>query len=114
MKMERIKIGQRRLELDPKLFEQFMVIIAQNKDKFSGFSIVSSSCSNFITTVLSKKIKLFDQILGFDSSHSKEEKINQIVQTLDLKLDQIIYITDTTTDILELSLLPKNNLFGVN
>jgi hypothetical protein len=71
MKMERIRIGQKRLDFKLQLFQKFMVKIAQNKDKFSGFSIVSSSCSNFIKTALGKKIKLFDQILGFDYSHSK-------------------------------------------
>lgn len=97
-----------------KLFEEFVEKIAQNKDKFSGFSIVSSSDSSFIKAILGKEIKLFDIILGFDHSHSKEEKIQQITKKYNLNLNQIIYITDTTTDILELQILPKTNLFGVN
>ncbi len=64
------------------------------------------------------KTEYFDTILGFGNSHSKEEKIQQIATKYDLNLNQIIYITDTTADILELILplgiLPKNNLFGVN
>ena len=115
MKMERTRIGQKRLELNPQLFQEFMVKITQNRNNFTGFSIVSSSDSIFIKTTLGEEIQLFDQILGFDHSHNKEEKIQQIAKKYDLDLNQIIYITDTATDILELEgVLPKVNIFGVD
>lgn len=94
MKLERVKIGQKRLEFKPQLFQEFLSIIKANKDQFLGFSIVSSSDSDFIKICLGKSTELFEEILGFDYSHSKEEKIQQIAKKYDLELNQIIYVTE--------------------
>ena len=65
-------------------------------------AIVSSSCESFLIPTLSEYAQYFEFIFGFETSHSKEQKIQMICDSWQVQPTQTYYFTDTTTDILEL------------
>jgi phosphoglycolate phosphatase len=87
------------VKINPKIKE---LLVSLNK-KYELFIITSNSV-NAINPFLEKnKIKsLFKKILGREDSLSKEIKFNKILSKFNLKVNDCIFVTDTSGDILEL------------
>ncbi len=111
------QVAKMRLESESttQLFENFLKILESIKAK-ARFAIVSSSSLQFIKPVLEKsKMKIeWDMVLGAEDSLSKEEKVQMVCQSWGVTENQVQYITDTKTDVIELNeYLNPNNIIGV-
>lgn len=67
-------------------------------------SIVSSSYLEYMKTILngysSSTLLMFDEIYGRETKGTKIDKIQKILQKYSLRKDEILYIGDTSSDIL--------------
>jgi HAD superfamily hydrolase (TIGR01549 family) len=78
-------------------------------------AIVSSNGSPIIKDFAKKLDLEFTHVMGFDESPSKEEKVGIIIKDWGVDLNQVLFFTDTKSDVLELeNYLPKKNIFAVD
>ncbi|MEM1312732.1 MAG: HAD-IA family hydrolase [Patescibacteria group bacterium] len=98
------------LESQNTIFDEFFAEITKlNARK----SIVSSNSEAGIRGVLKDKQNMFDHILGIETSLSKEDKIEIVCDSWQVDSKEVIYITDTVSDVLEVSeLIGLNNVYG--
>ena len=76
-------------------------------------AVVSSSYEGYIKPIVETSGMQFDEILGSESSLSKEEKLEMLARKWGVNIDEIVYFTDTKTDVIELvNILPKENIIG--
>ena len=108
------------------LQEAGQVMITNNKVlPFSGFikqlktlrncrmAIVSSGYEDYINHFAKPLSLPFEQILGVETSLSKEEKVNLICKKWSINVKNCYYFTDTKSDVIELEqILDKNKIIG--
>ncbi len=98
------------IQAKPSLFEGFVQQITDiNNTKNYKLAIVSSGFSYYIKDILGSKSSMFEFIYGFETSSSKECKVNLVCDSWGVKPTDCYYFTDTVSDILELK-----ELFGID
>ncbi len=74
-------------------------------------AIVSSGCENYIKSTLDTNTSYFDLIFGIQTSLSKQQKIIMICDYWNINICDIVYFTDTLSDIIELSPIISSHQF---
>jgi phosphoglycolate phosphatase-like HAD superfamily hydrolase len=84
-------------------FEMFATVFDEMKNiPEARFAIVSSSTEKMIrSNIINRGIK-FDLILGCDTSLSKQEKVQMVLDKWEIPAEESYYITDTISDVIEL------------
>ncbi|MEI6729013.1 MAG: class I tRNA ligase family protein [bacterium] len=96
-----------------KPFESF--INELKKLKNTKLAVISSNADKIVTPFCQSLGLNFTHILTFKDSPSKQEKLEKITKDWGVNLNQIKFITDTKSDVIELKgILPETNLFGVS
>jgi hypothetical protein len=94
-----------------KVFELFTHEL--NTLKNTRLSIVSSGLEDYIHHLLQNNPLTFDPILGFNSHHSKVHKLEMVMELWGVSSQDLYYLTDTVTDVIEVSrILPLQNILG--
>ncbi len=94
-----------------KLFEEFIKELKKLKN--SKMAIVSSGAKVSILPYSQKMNIVFTHILTIEDGHSKEEKIRRICKDWKVDVNDILYFTDTLSDIFELeTFMHKSNIIG--
>lgn len=106
-----------------KRMNQFFV--DQGYELFDGFieelgklenvamAIVSSGAKVSIQPNVQKMNLAFSHILTLEDGHSKEEKIRRVCRDWTVDVKDILYFTDTLSDVFELeTFMPKSNIIG--
>lgn len=83
--------------------EKDIVDSIKNLSNKYTLAIISSTSSSYIKSYLEKRNILsdFSDILGSELDLSKADRINVLLRKYDIKLDEVVYITDTLGDIKE-------------
>ena len=98
-------------EMKSGLFEDFITEI--KKIKNAKLAIVSSGFKSYICEILKDCDLEFDYIYDFETSHSKEEKVEMVCKNWAIKESDCIYFTDTKSDVLELKeIMPLQKIIG--
>ncbi len=94
-----------------RLFNEFVDEI--KKISNARIAIVSSGSAKYVLPALKKSKLKYSHVLCYEDHHSKEEKLLTIVKAWKIDVKDIIYVTDTKTDVYELeNLLGKENILG--
>lgn len=97
------------------VFKDFIAFLASLKN--TKFAIVTDNTVQFVKSVLEQNAFTdlglqVDEILGYEVSHSKIEKMNVIANKWGVDIKKLYYITDTLRDKLELEeTIPVSNIF---
>lgn len=94
------KMNKRLIDFD---FEMFTMMFAEmQKIPNARFAIVSSATEKMIQSKILECGVKFDLILGCDTSLSKVEKIQMVLDKWEIQPEDSYYITDTISDVIEL------------
>lgn len=81
----------------------------------SNLAIVTSNGKKLVTEFAKKSGLKFSHILGFEDAPDKESKVLKILKEWNLKPVEVLFITDTLSDILEIkNVLPLENILGAD
>lgn len=107
------QFGNHMRRLSFELFDEFVSEIETLDIEHKA--IVSSGSEQYIVPAISKTTIKPTHVLGYESHHSKEEKIELIARDWGVSLDNVYYFTDTIADVLELKdMLHGDHLIGVS
>ncbi len=105
------KMNQYFVDKGYKLFDEFIEEL--QKVKNAKMAIVSSGAKISILPYSRKMNIAFTHILSIEDGHSKEEKIRRICKDWKVDVADILYLTDTLSDVFELeTFMPKKNIIG--
>ena len=97
--------------IQSKLFEGFLEEIESLEN--SKLAIVSSGDKKYILPMLGDFASMFDYILDYQDSLSKEEKVEMVCKNWGISEKETYYFTDTQTDVLELDqYMDKTKVIG--
>jgi hypothetical protein len=105
------RYAEQIIAVDFSLFDGFITEIGSVPG--ARLAVVSSGMSTYMRRKLAGTGLPFTHILGFEESHSKEEKIERIAADWQADISDIYYFTDTKADVIELrELLDPARIIG--
>ncbi len=105
------EFGKKMAERNPGLFDEFILEILKLRN--TKIAIVSSGSELYVKPATARTELNPTHILGFESHHSKEEKVELVCKEWGIDLSQVYYFTDTKADVLELeNIIPKKQIIG--
>lgn len=96
-----------------RLFDGFVVELKKLQD--TKMAVVSSGSEIYVKKFCKQSGINFDYVLGYEEHHSKEVKVQNILNSWGISAEKTIYITDTESDIIEIGrILSKSRIIGVD